>query len=254
MKKLVLGMTVATGLVMAMAGQSSAMDLTSCDMNQAILEAEAAIDAVGGEYSTLSDAKGVSLREHVKYLQERVEIARRLVNGDESVRYPDELYATVTEGTRALKLITGTAKKEAQQTVAPKKATQAVVKTVAAKTVDQVQSNIQTAKVEKTEKVTEAPKVKVARQANLQTPQAKLAVAKIETGVLKKDAKLANLSVSAEVVATPEETTGLDEEMKVPATGEIDTGELEKILMTIGVASAVGMLGLAGICMVIGRK
>lgn len=128
------------------------------------------------------------------------------------------------------------------------------MKTVAVKTVDQVQSNIQTAKVEKTEKVTEAPKVKVARQANLQTPQAKLAVAKIETGVLKKDAKLANLSVSAEVVATPEETTGLDEEMKVPATGEVDTGELEKILMTIGVASAVGMLGLAGICMVIGRK
>lgn len=254
MKKLVLGMTVATGLAVVMTGQSQAASLTSCDMSQAILEAEAAIRAVGGEYSTLSDAKGVSIREHVKYLQERVKIARRLVNGDESVRYPDELYATVTEGTRVLKLITGTAKKEVQQTAAPKKATQAVVKTVAAKTVDQVQSNIQTAKVEKTEKVTEAPKVKVARQANLQTPQAKLAVAKIETGVLKKDAKLANLSVSAEVVATPEETTGLDEEMKVPATGEVDTGELEKILMTIGVASAVGMLGLAGICMVIGRK
>lgn len=254
MKKLVLGMTVATGLAVAVTGQSQAASLTSCDMSQAILEAEAAIRAVGGEYSTLSDARGVSIREHVKYLQERVEIARRLVNGDESVRYPDELYATVTEGTRALKLITGTAKKEAQQTAAPKKATQAVVKTVAAKTVDQVQSNIQTAKVEKTEKIVEAPEAKVTRQANLQTPQAKLAVAKIETGVLKKDAKLANLSVSAEVVATPEETTGLDEEMKVPATGEVDTGELEKILMTIGVASAVGMLGLAGICMVIGRK
>lgn len=254
MKKLVLGMTVATGLAVVMAGQSQAASLTSCDMSQAILEAEAAIRAVGGEYSTLSDAKGVSIREHVKYLQERVEIARRLVNGDESVRYPDELYATVTEGTRALKLITGTAKKEAQQTAAPKKATQAVVKTVVAKTVDQVQSNIQTAKAEKTEKIVEVPEAKVTRQVNLQTPQAKLAVAKIEVGVLKKDAKLANLSVSAEVVATPEETTGLDDEMKVPATGEVDTGELEKILMTIGVASAVGMLGLAGICMVIGRK
>lgn len=111
MKKLVLGMTVATGLAVVMAGQSQAASLTSCDMNQAILEAEAAIRAVGGEYSTLSDVKGVSIREHVKYLQERVKIARRLVNGDESVRYPDELYATVTEGTRALKLITGTAKK-----------------------------------------------------------------------------------------------------------------------------------------------
>lgn len=254
MKKLVLGMAVATELAMVMAGQSQAASLTSCDMNQAILEAEAAISAVGGEYSTLNDAKGVSLREHVKYLQERVEIAKRLVNGDESVRYPDELYATVNEGTRALKLISGTAKEEARQTVAPKKTTQTTAKTAVVKTVDQVQSNIQTAKAEETEKVTEAPKAKVARQVNLQTPQAKLAVAKIETGVLKKDAKLANLSVSAEVVATPEETTGLDEEMKVPATGEVDTGELEKILMTIGVASAVGMLGLAGICMVIGRK
>lgn len=253
MKKLVLGMTAATGLVMAMAGQSSATDLTSCDMNQAILEAEAAISAVGGEYSTLNDAKGVSLREHVKYLQEKVTIAREAVNTGYA-KYPDELYATVTEGTRALKLISGKAREEARQTAAPKKATQATVKTAVAKTVDQVQSNIQTAKAEKTEKVTEAPKAKVARQVNLQTPQAKLAVARIETGVPTSGAKLASLEVSAEVVATPEETTGLDEEMKVPATGEVDTGELEKILMTIGVASAVGMLGLAGICMVIGRK
>lgn len=83
----------------------------------------------------------------------------------------------------------------------------------------------------------------------------KLAVVKIETGVLGGGAKLASLGMSAEVVA-PEEMAGLEQEgeIEVPATGEVDTGELEKILMTIGVASAVGMLGLAGICAIIGRR
>lgn len=232
MKKLMLGMVVATGLAVAVAGQSSAASLTSCDMSQAILEAETAINEVGGVYSTLSDAKGVSIREHVKYLQERVEIAKRLVNGDESVRYPEELYATVTEGTRALKLITGTVKGEARQTTTSKTtapgATQTVAQTVVAK----------------------APKV---AQASSQTAQAKLAVAEIETDVSTSEAKLASLAVGTRVAA-PEETAGVDREIEVPATGEVDTEELEKILMTIGVASAVGMLGLAGICAVIGRR
>ncbi len=256
MKKLVLGMAVATGLVVVMAGQSLAADLTSCDMNQAILEAEAVMREVGGEYSMLNDAKGVSIREHVKYLRERVEIARRLVNGDSSVRYPEELYATLTEGTRALELITGIAKKTTKQTdtTKPITQTQATTQKVVTKMVDQVQDNIQTTNAEKTENVTEAPKAKVV-QKSLQTPQVKLAVAKIETGVLGGGAKLASLGMNAEVVA-PEEMAGLEQEgeIEVPATGEVDTGELEKILMTIGVASAVGMLGLAGICAIIGRR
>jgi len=229
MKKLVLG-TVMTGLVMTLMGQNVAMALTSCDMNQAILEAESVIDEVGGVYSALSDAKGVSIREHVKYLQERVEIAKRLVSGDESVRYPEELYATVAEGTRALKLITGVVKEEVRQTTASKTTTQAKGQAV----------------------VSETPKVAQAKPKTSQTKQAKLAVAKVSQAETTGAAKLTNLSVGVEVVS-PEETAGL-EEMKVPATGEVDTGELEKILMIIGIASVVGMLGLAGVCAIIGRR
>lgn len=100
MKKLVLGMVVATGLVVVMAGQSLAADLTSCDMNQAILEAEAVMREVGGEYSTLNDAKGVSIREHVKYLREQTSsptfrnISKRPVS--KSCRLNSSAYPTTT--------------------------------------------------------------------------------------------------------------------------------------------------------------
>lgn len=262
MKRLMLGTAVATGLVVAMAGNGMAADLKSCDMNQAILEAETAIKAVGGRYSVLSDgsivlndelivlsdARGVSLREHARYLEERVKIAREAVKTGYA-EYPEELYATVTEGTRALELISGIAKETAKQTVAPKTTAQPAAQTVTTKTVDQVQNNIQTEKVEKTEKVTEMPKVvRVTQPAT-----AKLAVAKIETAVPTSGVKLASLEVSTKVVG-PEETAGLEQEISVPATGEVDTGELERILMMAGMATLVGVLGLAGICAVIGRR
>lgn len=243
MKRLMLGMAVATGLVVVMAGEGMATSLTTCDMEQAIAEAEAVMGKV--ENSGLKDAKGVSMQYHVDYLRSKVEIAREAVISGYAA-YPEELYATVTEGTRALELISGIAKEAAKQTVAPKTTAQPTVRMAVAKTVDQVQDNIQTEKVT----VAETPKVAPAVQA----PQAKLAVAKIETAVPTSSVKLAaSLSVSAKV-AGPEETAGVEQEINVPATGEVETGELERMLMTIGIASAVGMLGLAGICAVIGRR
>ncbi len=245
MKRLMLGTAVATGLVVAMAGNGMATELMTCDMEQAIAEAWDVILAVD---STLSDAKGVSLQQHIEYLSKRVQWAQEAVDAGYATD-PEELYATITEGTRALKLISGLAKEEARQTAAPKTTAQPTTQTVAAKTVDQVQNNIQTEKVEKTEKATEMPKVVRATQ----TATAKLAVAKIETAVPTNGAKLASLNVSTKV-AGPEETAGLEQEINVPATGEIDTGELERILMTAGMATLAGVLGLAGICAVIGRR
>lgn len=248
MKRLMLGMVVTTGLVVAMANQSLATTVMSCDVEEAIAEAKAVIAEIGTMKYAWTDAKGVSISEHVAYLEKKIAMAEGAVASGYAAD-PEELYATVTEGTRALELITGTMKGVAQQTAAPKTTTQPATQTVVAKAVDQVQNNIQTEKVEKSEKIAEAPKVAQV----VQTPQAKLAVAKIETAVPTNGARLASVDVSARV-AGPEETAGLEQEIEVPATGEVDTGELERILMTIGVASAVGMLGLAGICAIIGRR
>lgn len=244
MKKLVLGAAVATGLAVAMAGQSLAAELTSCDMNQAILEAKVVIAEIGGEASTLKDAKGVPISNHVKYLEKLVATAENLVDG-EDLKAPEELYAAVTEGTQALRLITGIAQETAKQTAAPK-----TTKTTAQLNQPaQAETKAQMTKSVARYVATETSKVEVPKK---ETPKVEFAVAKVDTLALAK-AKLTSVSVRAEV-AGPEETVGLDQEMEVPTTGEVDTGELEKVLMTIGVASAVGMLGLAGICMVIGRR
>lgn len=261
MKKTMLGMAVATGLVVAMAGQSLATTaITLCDMNEAIAEAEVAIAEVGTMQYVWTDAKGVSISEHVAYLEKKIAMAEGAVASG-IANDPEELYATVTEGTKALRLITGLAKKDAKQTAAPK-ATQTTRTTATQGTVKTVNVAAQTEQVANsgTVKTTEA---KV--QSEVKTSKAELAVAKIETkqvdAMASTRAKLTDVKVSTKV-AGPEETTGVDEaadEMKVPATGEVEiygvkTDELEKILMTIGIASAVGMLGLAGICMLIGRR
>lgn len=237
MKKLMLGVAMAISLVVAMAGRSLATSYSPEKMQQAIAEAEAVMSTVESQYSWFVDANGTPISAHIAYMRPLVSDAKVLVATGYALD-AEELYAAVTEGTKALQLLTGMARKANAQATAPKTQTvmPAAATDVAAKAAPvttQVEKKVQT----NLEKTAEA--------------NARLAVAKIETEKTNA-AVMTDVSVSTTVVA-PAEAAGL-EEIEVPATGEVKTWELENTLMAVGIAALSGVLALAGVCAIIGGR